>query len=285
MEIGFIGLGQMGQGIASNLLKAKYNVKVWNRTPSRAKALEAQGAIVVEKAADLTQSDIVFSMLADDAAVRSVIFDGGVLDAMRAGSIHINLSTISVGLAREMTESHGARKVGYIASPVLGRPDVAAAGKLNILVAGKKDLVKRAQPLLDKIGQKTWYFGDRPEQANVVKLGANFMIASAIEMMGEASTLVEGYDIDVPYFLEMITTTLFAAPVYQGYGGMIAKKQFEPAGFRMTLGLKDIHLAIEAAEERYIPLPFASVVKNNLLEGIAHGWGNKDWASLSIISG
>lgn len=223
-------------------------------------------------------------MLADNSAARAAIVEGGVLDALAAGAVHVNMATVSVAFAREMAALHAQRGIGYVAAPVLGRPDVAAAGKLNILAAGAADLIDRVQPLLDAIGQKTWRFGDRPEQANAVKLAANFMIASAIEAMAEASTLAAGYDVPAAAFLEMIAATLFAAPVYQGYGALIAERRFVPAGFKMALGLKDVRLALEAGEAAHVPLPFASVLKDNLLDGIAHGGADSDWAALAQVA-
>lgn len=284
MDIGFLGLGAMGRAMALNLLRAGHGVTVWNRSPEAAGQLAAEGAKVAATAAEAAGAGMVFSMLADDAAVRSVILGGGVLDALAAGGAHVNMATISVALAREMAARHAERGVGYVAAPVLGRPDVAAAGKLNILAAGASEQIDRVQPLLDAIGQKTWRFGERPEQANAVKLAANFMIASAIEAMGEAASLVEGYGVSGSSFLDMIASTLFAAPVYAGYGGLIARKQYDPAGFKMTLGLKDVRLVLEAADQSATPMPFASVLKDNFLDGIAHGGADRDWAALAEVA-
>jgi 3-hydroxyisobutyrate dehydrogenase-like beta-hydroxyacid dehydrogenase len=195
------------------------------------------------------------------------------------------MATVSVQFAREMAQLHAERGVGYVAAPVLGRSDVAAAGRLNILAAGPDELIARVQPLLDLIGAKTWGFGDRPEQANAVKLAANFMLASAIEAMAEAATLASGYDVPAPAFLEMVTSTLFAAPAYKGYGALIAEKRYEPVGFKLTLGLKDIRLALEAADRAHVPMPFASVLKDNFLDAVASGDGNRDWAALANVAG
>ena len=174
--------------------------------------------------------------------------------------------------------------MGYVAAPVLGRPDAAAAGKLEILAAGAPDQIARVHMLLDVIGQKTWHFGDRPEQANAAKLRAYFIIAGAIEAMGDAASLVEGYDVSGRSFLEMITSTLFLGPVHAGYGRMIANQQHEPAGFKMTLALKDVQLVLEAAERAATPTPFASVLKDNLLDAIAHGAADHDWTALAEVS-
>ena len=284
MITGFIGLGAMGAPIAANLLRAGQQMRVWNRSSGPVAALVAQGAQAAASPAEAAGGEVLFSMLADDAATRAAVLEGGALEALAAGAVHVNLATVSVAFARELAALHAQRGVGYVAAPVLGRPDVAAAGRLNILAAGRADVIDRVQPLLDAIGQKTWRFGERPEQANAVKLAANFMIASAIEAMAEASTLAAGYDVSPAAFLRMIGATLFAAPVYQGYGTLIAEQRFVPAGFRMTLGLKDIRLALEAGEAAHVPLPFASVLKDNLLDGIAHGGADSDWAALAQVA-
>ena len=285
MKIGFIGLGTMGVPMALNHARAGYQVRVWNRSPGPVATLVAEGAEGASTPAEIGAVDVVFSILADDKATREVIIDGGVLAGLKPGAIHVNMATVSVQLAREFATLHEARGVGYLAAPVLGRADVAAAGKLNILAAGRSELFDRVQPLLDVLGQKTWRFGERPEQGNAVKLGANFMIASAIEAMGEAAALAQGHDVPAADFLEMITSTIFAAPVYKGYGGIIASQKYEPPGFKLVLGLKDARLALEAAEGARVPMPFASVIKDNFLDGIAHGDGNLDWAALARVAG
>jgi len=284
MDIGFIGLGGMGTAIALNLLRAGHNVTVWNRSAAAAEPLAAAGATVAGSAAQAAGQEILFSMLADDNAVRGVILEGGVLDALSPGAIHVNMATISVALARDLAGRHAKRGAHYVAAPVLGRPDAAAAAKLNILAGGAPEPIGRIQPLFDAIGQKTFRFGEKPEQANAVKLGANFMIAAAIEAMGEAATLVEGFDVSGAAFLEMISCTIFACRVYTGYGEQVAKKQYEPAGFKLRLGLKDVRLALEAADEAATPMPFASVLKDNFLDAVAHGAGNHDWAGLAAVA-
>lgn len=284
MNIAFIGLGTMGVPMALNLVRAGHKVRVWNRSPGPVQTLVAAGAQGAATPAEIGAVDVVFSILADDKATRDVILDGGVLAGLRPGAIHVNMATVSVQLAREFTALHEASGVGYLAAPVLGRADVAAAGKLNILAAGKPVLFDRVQPLLDVLGQKTWRFGERPDQANAVKLAANFMIASAIEAMGEATALAQGHDVSGADFLEMITSTIFAAPVYKGYGGIIAGQKYQPPGFKLVLGLKDARLALEAAEGARVPMPFASVIKDNFLDGIAHGDGELDWAALARVA-
>lgn len=284
MKIAFIGLGTMGVPMALNLVRAGHQVRVWNRSPGPVETLVSAGAEGAATPAEIGAVDVVFSILADDKATREVIIAGGVLAGLKPGAIHVNMATVSVQLARDFTALHEAGGIGYLAAPVLGRADVAAAGKLNILAAGKPALFERVQPLLDVLGTKTWRFGERPEQANAVKLAANFMIASAIEAMGEAAALAQGHDVAGADFLEMITSTIFAAPVYKGYGGIIAEQKYQPPGFKLVLGLKDARLALEAAEGARVPMPFASVIKDNFLDGIAHGDGELDWAALARVA-
>lgn len=284
MEIGFIGLGHMGRGMAANLLRAGHTVHVWNRSPEAVAALVAEGAVAAPTPAEAARGAVLFSMLADDAAARTVILQGGVLDALPPGGIHVNMATVSVALARELAARHHEFGLGYLAAPVLGRPDVAAAGKLNILAAGKAELIERVQPLLDVLGQKTWRFGEAPEQANAVKLAANFCLASAIEAMAESSALVRAHGIGAADFIEMLTNTLFAAPAYKGYGALIAEDRYSPAGFKLALGLKDVRLALEAGDARHVPMPFAGVLRDNLLDAVAQGDEGLDWAALAKVA-
>lgn len=284
MTIAFIGLGAMGHHMAANLLQSGQPVHVWNRSPEPVQALAALGAKPAATPAECGIADIVFTMLADDDATRAVLLDGGVLAAMAPGSIHVNMATVSVAFAREMAALHVERGVGYVAAPVLGRVDVAQAGKLNILAGGEPADIARVQPLLDVLGARTWHFGARPEQANAVKLAANFCLASAIGTMAEAGALVRGHDVAPADFLAMLTSTVFAAPAYQGYGGLIAREDYSPAGFKMTLGLKDVRLALAAGEAKHVPMPIASTLRDGLLEGIAQGDGDLDWSALAKVS-
>lgn len=284
MRVGFLGLGGMGSAMAANLVKAGHEVTVWNRSPGPAQHLAAAGALAAPSPAAAAQGQVLITMLADDAATRSVLVEGGALDRLALGAIHVNMATVSLALARELAALHAARGQGYVAAPVLGRVEVAAAGKLNILAAGPAALLDEVEPLFAVMGQKTWRFGERPEQANAVKLAANFMLAAAIEAMGEAAALVQGHDVPPARFLEMITSTLFAAPAYKGYGGMIAEKRYSPAGFKLPLGLKDVRLAQEAGLAANVPLPFAAVMRDNFLDALAHGDGELDWAALAKVA-
>jgi 3-hydroxyisobutyrate dehydrogenase-like beta-hydroxyacid dehydrogenase len=284
MDIGFIGLGRMGAAMAGNLVNAGHRVRVWNRSTEPVVALEALGAVAVASPAEAFDAGVVFSMLADDASVRAVILDGGVLQATRKGVAHVNCATISVALGRELAEAHAAAGLSYLSAPVFGRPDAAANALLHIIVAGDSVVIDRMQPMFDILGQKTWRAGDEPSRANVVKIAGNFMLVAAIEAMGEASALVEGHDVSAGTFLEIMSSTLFASPIYKGYGPVIAERRYEPAGFALTLGLKDVRLALEAGADTSVPLPIASLARDNLLDAIAHGDGKKDWAALADVS-
>lgn len=283
MDIGFIGLGEMGAVMVENILKAGHQVRVWNRSPERAAGLAAAGARVVDSPAQAFAGDAVFSMLADDAALRAVI-DAQLLEHAPRGLIHVNMATISVALAEELAHAHESRGLNYVAAPVLGRPDAAAAAKLTIVAAGPAEAIDRVQPVFDAIGQKTWRIGSLPQQANVIKLAANFMIASAVETLGEAATLITSQGVAMQDFLDVITSGPFPGPVYQGYGKMIAEQRYEPALFKARLGLKDVRLALAAADSVSVPMPVASVVRDSLIDAIAHGDGEKDFAVLGAVS-
>ncbi|MCX4166148.1 MULTISPECIES: NAD(P)-dependent oxidoreductase [Paraburkholderia] len=283
MDIGFIGLGEMGTAMVANMLKAGHRVRVWNRSPERAQSLAQAGAQVVATPAEAFAGDAVFSMLADDTALREVV-SAGLLEGAARGLIHVNMATISVTLAEELAHAHAARGLHYVAAPVMGRPDVAAAAKLTIIAAGPAEAIDRVQPVFDAIGQKTWRIGSLAQQANVAKLAANFMLASAVETLGEASALLGGHGVAMQDFLDIITSSVFPGPVYQGYGKMIAEQRYEPALFKARLGLKDVRLALAAAELVSTPLPVGSAVRDSLLEAIAHGDGEKDFAVLGKVA-
>ncbi|MEM5299400.1 NAD(P)-dependent oxidoreductase [Burkholderia sp. JPY481] len=283
MDIGFIGLGEMGAAMVANILKAGHQVRVWNRSPEKAQPLAALGAQVVATPAEAFAGDAVFSMLADDAALREVI-TASLLEHAPRGLIHANMATISVALAEELATAHASRGVHYVAAPVLGRPDVAAAGKLTIVAGGPAESIDRIQPIFDVLGQKTWRIGSLPQQANVMKLAANFMLGAAIESLGEAAALVTGHGVGMHDFLDVITSGLFPGPVYSGYGKLIAEQRFEPALFKARLGLKDVRLALAAADAVTTPMPVASVVRDSLIEAIAHGDGEKDFAVLGQVA-
>src|SRR2546426_6962649 len=238
MDIGFIGLGTMGSRVAANLLKAGYKVRVWNRSRPSVDALARDGATPVANARDAFSGDAVFSMLADDAAVRAVI--DPLLDNAPKGLVHINMATISVNLARDLAARHREHGLEYIAATVFGRPELAAAAKLTIVAAGDPTAIARVQPLFDVIGQRTWPMGDQPERANVVKLAGNFMLGAAVEAMAEAAAMSARYGIRPADMLNVMTNGVFAAPAYQYYGDAIAKERYEFLRFRLPPTLKHL---------------------------------------------
>lgn len=285
MEVGFIGLGRMGKVMAANLVRAGHTLRVWNRSRGAALELEPLGAEVMAQPAEAAAgAEVLMLMLADDAVTRAVLIDQGVLERLPPGAVCVNLATVSVAAAQELSRSSAARGVAYVAAPVFGRPEVAAAGKLNIVVAGEAAAVERVRPLLDALGERLWAVGAQPERANVVKLAGNFMIASALESMGEAAALARAYGVTARQLLEILTTTLFAAPVYQVYGRLIAEQRYTPAGFPLALGLKDVRLALQAGEARHVPLPFASVLRDRFLEAVAAGKSDHDWSSIAELA-
>lgn len=284
MKIAFLGLGGMGAGMAANLIRGGHQVHLWNRSPAALEPLLALGGLAAADPVAAFDADVVISMLADDTATRAVLLDSGALDSARPGLIHLSMATLSVALIGELAERHRQRDLAFIAAPVFGRTDVAEAGKLNILAAGPAEAIAEVQPLLDLMGQKTWPLGDDPLSAAAVKIAGNFMIASAIEAMGEASALAKGFGVEPAQLLEIMGSTLFNAPVYRNYGALIAEQRYEPAAFRLVLGLKDVGLALAAGQSRHVPLPFASVLRDNLLEAVAQGDGERDWAALAQVA-
>ncbi|MEO9079045.1 MAG: NAD(P)-dependent oxidoreductase [Rhodanobacter sp.] len=284
MKAGFIGLGAMGSAMAGNLIAAGHTVTVWNRSPAACEPIVSLGAKLASSADRAAQGDVLCSMLANDEAVRAVFLDAGLLDAMDRGTVHVNHATISVALTRQLMEAHEKRGLHYVSAPVFGRPDMAAAAKLNILVAGKSAAVHKVMPLLEAMGSKVWPMGESPERASVVKIAGNFMLASAIESMAEASALTRAYGVSAADFLEVMTSSLFAAPAYQGYAKLIAEQRFKPAGFSLPLGFKDVGLAQSAAEAARVPLPFAGVLRDSLLEAMGAGDEDLDWSALSLVA-
>ena len=281
MKVGFIGIGSMGAAMVANLVKAGHQVSVWNRNPKAAAAL--QGVTVLDSPVAAFQADAVITMLADDKAVRSVIFDSGALQAARKSCVHVMAATISLALVEELKEKHRAAGIAYVAAPVFGVPAAAASAQLNIVVAGEDAAIATVQPLFDVLGQKTWRLGTDPKRANVAKIAGNMMITLAMEAMGEATALTESHGVKAADFLDIVTNTLFASPSYKRYGGFIATNTYEP-GFKLTLGLKDVNLALEAASEKSMLLPAAQIVRENMLQAINQGLGDKDWSILAKIT-
>lgn len=285
MKVGFIGLGQMGSGMAANLLKAGHEVTVYNRSPEKMKPLLEKGAKAASRVSDACDGIAVFTMLADDEAVASVVFgEDGILGHLGKGAVHISSSTISVGMSERLAEAHGKAWQSYVAAPVFGRPDAAASGELFIIAAGDHQAIERVHPLLEAIGQRTFLVSDKPELANLVKLSGNFMIGAVIEAIGEAMALVAKGGIDRRQYIDMLTSMpLFGAPVFKTYGGLIADRRFEPPGFPAPLGQKDIRLALAAAENLRVPMPTASLLRDRFLSLLAHGGEGLDWSAIGAL--
>jgi 3-hydroxyisobutyrate dehydrogenase-like beta-hydroxyacid dehydrogenase len=285
MRVGFIGLGNMGSPIAANLLKAGHEVTVFNRTASKAELLVKQGARYTVQIADACQGDAVMTMLSDDHAVESVVFgDAGIAATLHKGAVHISISTISVALSQKLTAAHADRGQRFVAAPVFGRPEAAAAAKLFVAAAGADDAMDACLPLFEAFAQRTFRFGTHPPDANLVKLSGNFLISSVIEALGEALALVGKAGLDQHQYVDFLTSTLFAAPVYKTYGALIADKKFVPAGFAAPLGQKDNRLVLAAAETLRVPMPLASLIYNRFLTLMAHGGESLDWSAISQLA-
>jgi 3-hydroxyisobutyrate dehydrogenase-like beta-hydroxyacid dehydrogenase len=282
MDIGFIGLGAMGTGIASNLLKAGHKVTVWNRTASKAEGLVAAGATLVKTPREAAQDKaVVYSMMADDAAQLSVVEgEDGIVAGLTKGALHIAAGTIAVATADRLTALHHAHGQRYVSAPVFGRPDAAAAAKLFVIAAGPDEAIDEAEPLFAAIGQKLFRIGETPSSANLVKLCGNFTILAAIETMGEAMALAEKGGIPKAKLLEVLTGTLFDAPVYRNYGAALVAGRFKPAGFKAPLGLKDMRLAGESAEKHRVAMPLLSLLRDHLIEAIAIEGEDVDWSAI-----
>ena len=283
--IGFIGLGRMGSGMATRLLGAGHDVIVYNRSPERMGALVELGARPAGSVADASDAAAVVTMLADDNAVEEIVLgSGGVVENLARGALHVSMSTISVALARRLTEAHARAGQRFISATVFGRPDSAAQGKLFVIAAGEQSALDSAASVLDAIGQKTSIVSSTPSAANLVKLSGNFLLASVIESLGEAVALVEKGGIDPKQYLDVLTSTLFDVPAYRNYGGMIASRRFEPAGFAAPLGYKDIRLALAAADELRVPMPLANLLRERFAALLAQGGEHMDWTAIGGLA-
>jgi len=299
MNIAFIGLGNMGSAMVTNLLKAGHMLTVYNRSRARADALKPLGARVADTPGEAAAgAEVAITMLADDHALESVVLGQGltvkgtaergegkgILDSLPPNATHVSMSTISVALSRQLAAAHTEGKQHYVAAPVFGRPEAAAAAKLFIVAAGPAAQIERCRPLFDAMGQKTFIAGDDPSGANLMKLAGNFLITAVIEGMAESFALVRKSGLDVNQFHEILTSSLFNAPIYKTYGALIASEKFEPAGFKLPLGLKDNRLLLAAAEEAAVPMPMASLVRDRFLAALAQGMAESDWSAISRIS-
>jgi 3-hydroxyisobutyrate dehydrogenase-like beta-hydroxyacid dehydrogenase len=285
MRIGFIGTGQMGSRMARNLAASGHTVAVYNRTKEKAEALCADGARVAESPGHSCEgAEVVFTMLADDAATEEVVFGAhGIAEALPKGSIHVACSTISTAIVKRLAAEHARRSQGYVSAPVFGLPPAAADRKLLIMAAGPVDQIERCQPLFDAMGRKTFVIGTDPWQANLVKLCGNFTILGMVETLGEATAMLRKSNVAPGQYLDVMNE-LFASPLYKNYGNKIVSDQFEPAAFPLHLGLKDARLILKAADESMTPMPLAGMIHAHMLAALIAGQGELDWSSLARVA-
>jgi 3-hydroxyisobutyrate dehydrogenase-like beta-hydroxyacid dehydrogenase len=286
MNVAFIGLGGMGLPMARHLLQAGHTLSVYNRTRARADVLAPLGARIADTpAAAARGADVLVTMVADDQALEQVVLgDSGALAALGPGAIHISASTISPRLSLRLAERHQAAGQLYVAAPVFGRPQAAEAKQLWIVAAGPPSAIERVHALLEAMGQGVIVAGTDPARANVIKLAGNFLLAAAIEAMGEAFALGRKYDVLPADLLDIVNGRLFRSPIYENYGKLIASERYEPAGFKLRYGLKDVRLALAAADDVAAPMPLASLIHDRFLSGVARGWGDADWAALARVA-
>ena len=283
-SIGFIGLGRMGLPMAQNLLDADFPLAVFNRTASRADTLRQNGARWANSPRDLAaQSDIVISIIADDAALRAIALgEDGILAGLKPDGIHVDMSTVSPDVTKELAPLYHDREAHFVASPVFGRPEAAAAAKLWICPAGSAAAIDRCRPAFEVMGQGVIVVGDEPHLANVLKLVGNFFVIAGIETLSEALTLAEKGGLQNETVLELIRA-LLPVPLFQGYGSRIARQEFAPAGFALALGLKDVGLMQKLAKDVVAPLPLADLADNHLRAAFARGRGDLDWGALATV--
>jgi len=285
MRVGFIGLGRMGAGMAANLIKAGHQVAVYNRTADKTKALVELGAQAHTRISDVCRGDAVITMLANDEAVDRVVFGAeGVIASLSKAAVHVSSSTISVALSERLAAAHRESGQRFVAAPVFGRPEAAAAGKLFVVAGGSPEAIAACTALFEAIGQRTFVMSEQPQAANLVKLSGNFLIAAMIEALGEALALVSKGGVDQQRYLDLLTSTLFNVPIYKTYGSLIVERKFEPAGFAAALGLKDIGLALAAAETLLVPMPLGGLLRDRLLTLLANGGAAIDWSAIGQLA-
>ncbi len=283
MNVGFVGLGRMGQGIAGSVLGGGHALTVFNRTRDKTAELAAAGARVAESVAGACEgADAVLTMVADDAALTDVTLGpDGLRDSLAPGAVHVAMGTHGVAAIQALAAAHAEAGQVMVAAPVLGRPDMAASGQLGIVAAGPPEAVDRCRPLFDVIGRRTFLAGPLPESATAIKLANNFLLGSCIEAMSEAFSLGGAYDVEPQTLFEVLVEGLFSAPAYKVYGEIIVNEDFDRVGFTTELALKDVNLVLAAAGDARMPMPSANLLRDRLLGAIAHGDGERDWAVLA----
>ncbi len=284
MQVGFIGVGRMGTAMARNLMRAGHRVLAWDISQASLDRIKRDGAIIAGSARQAFSGDAVISMLPNDAAMRATFITGDVLPSGGNAPIHINMATASAVCAGELAKAHAAKGVPYLSATVYGRPEMAAERNLNILAAGDPALIEKVQPLFDAMGKKTWQLGTDPRNSNSAKIAGTLMVACILEARGEAAARARAYKMDPNTVLDVVVGSIFDVPIDRIYSKMIANGPFEPPGFDLILGLKDAKLALDAGESVNVPLPFASVLRDNYLDALAHGDGGKDWSAVARVA-
>ena len=285
LQVGVVGLGHMGGAFARNLLGDGLRVLAFDRDPARLSALEKQGAYAAAGMTDLSTCDIVVSSLPDDRALQAVALDaGGLVDSMRKGAIHVSMSTISPELSRRLAQEHAARHQGYVAAPVLGNPDLTRGRKLFVLAAGLANTIEQVKPVLDRLGQRIFVISEDPSAANLMKLAGNVLTATTLESMGEVLALLRKGGVDQQVAFEVLTNSLFDGKVHKTYGGKILDERYSPPGMTVPLAVKDLRLALAAAEQEAVPMPSASLVHDRLVGVMARGWADLDWSALGLLA-
>jgi 3-hydroxyisobutyrate dehydrogenase-like beta-hydroxyacid dehydrogenase len=283
MKLGFIGTGRMGGAMVGRLLAAGHDVGIYNRTPAKAKPLTDQGAKLVASVADAGRyGDVVYTMLADDAALEDVVFRQGLLDALPKGGVHVCAGTHSIPVIRRIKEAHAGKGQVLVAAPMMGRPELVAAGTAGVFASGPAEATAKCKPLFDALGRKTFAGGDDPEAATAMKIANNFVLGCAIEAMGEGFALTRKYGVATEVFYDVMTDGLFNCSAYKVYGKIMVDESYSKVGQMAVLGLKDANLALEAGNIAAVPLPSGNVWRDRLVGAVAHGDGDKDWAVMAL---
>jgi 3-hydroxyisobutyrate dehydrogenase-like beta-hydroxyacid dehydrogenase len=285
MRVGFIGLGRMGRAMSRSLLRGGHDLVVYNRTVARAAELAEEGARVAATIAEACEgSEAVLTMVANDAALEEVALgEGGLRESLAPGAVHVAMGTHGVAAIKAIASAHAEAGQPFVAAPVLGRPELAAAGGLGIVPGGPADAVDRCTPLFEAMGKRIFLAGPLPESATAIKLANNFVLGCAIEAMGEGFSLVRKYGVEPQVFHEVLTEGLFPAPAYDVYGRIIVAEDYDHVGFTVELALKDANLILAAADLARLPLPSANVYRDRLLTAMASGDDQKDWAIMARV--
>ena len=279
MKIGFVGLGQMGRGMAERLLERGHQLVVWNRTRAVADVFRARGATVAERADEALDAEVVITMLADDAALESVWIAPALIEKLPAAAVHLNMASVSLAMGQRLAALHRDCGAQYVSAPVFGRPGAALSGELDIVAAGPRRAIGRCVPLFEALGRRWFDLGEDAAQANIVKIARNFLLGTIIEGLGEAFALVQKSGVEPAKFLDIITSTSMNAPAYRNYGKLMIDKPAQ-ATFTLKLGLKDVELALQAGSQTGVPMPTAALIRDQHLAAIARGYGDRDWAAL-----